>query len=215
MAEISMKPEKKSETYEAALSKAWESLLALDPKDVAKKSGVSYSTKEDAFILPFLGEEYLVQRSKKVVLGPNGQEVFSFMAVLLIHYLAYAKDIKPQKRLISFRELSGGDVYFSAFSRRAILPITNTFGSDEKMIRRVGERIGAFECNYGDVSFTIDVFPKVPVTIIMWIGDEEVACSSNMLFDASIKELLPTEDVAVIGGFVASKLKKIASSLKV
>jgi hypothetical protein len=105
-------------------------------------------------------------------------------------------------------------VYFDAFSRRAILPITKTFGSDENMIRRVGERIGASECSYGDVSFTIDVFPKVPVTIILWIGDEEVACSSNMLFDASIKELLPTEDVAVIGGFVASKLKKIASGLK-
>jgi hypothetical protein len=36
-----------------------------------------------------------------------------------------------------------------------------------------------------------------------------------MLFDASIKELLPTEDVAVIGGFVASKLKKIAGSIKI
>ena len=32
--------------------------------------------------------------------------------------------------------------------------------------------------------------------------------SANMLFDASIKDHLPTEDVAVIGGFVASMLIK-------
>lgn len=204
----------KTETYEAALTKAWESLLALDPKDVARKSGVSHSVSEDAFVLPFLGEEFLVQRSEKVVLGPNGKEVYPFMAVLLLHYLAYAKDIKPAGRLISFRELSGGEVYYSAFSKRAILPITSTFGTDENIFRRVGERIGVSECNYGDASFTMEVFPKIPVTIILWKGDEEVSCSSNMLFDASIKELLPTEDVAVIGGFVASKLKKIAESLK-
>jgi hypothetical protein len=139
---------------------------------------------------------------------PDGQEVKPFMAILLLHYLIYAKDIGLENQHITFRELVGGDVYYDAFLRRAILPITNTFGSDVEALREAGRKIGAKEGSHGDISLVIEVFPKIPVTVILWMGDDEVASSSNMLFDASIKELIPTEDVAVIGGFVASMLIK-------
>jgi hypothetical protein len=75
-------------------------------------------------------------------------------------------------------------------------------------MRRAGANLGAQETGRGDISLKITAFPKIPVIVILWMGDEEILPSSNMLFDASIAEHLPTEDVAVIGGFVASKLVK-------
>lgn len=200
--------EKKPESYISALSKAWDALSSQESEGVAKRSLASYDSHGNEFTLTFFGQDYRIQTLKKVVMGPHGKEVKPFIAVLLLHYLASAKDIEPEGRLITFRELVGGDVYYDAFSRRAIIPVTKTFGSKADVLREAGKAMGAREEPRGDCSLVINVLPKIPVTVTVWEGDDEVPASANMLFDASIKELLPTEDVAVIGGFVASMLIK-------
>jgi hypothetical protein len=200
--------ERKPESYISALSKAWEALFSQESDEVAKRSLASYDSQADEFTLSFFGQDYSIQPSKKVVIGPDEKEVKPFITVLLLHYLASAKDIEPEGRVITFRELVGGDVYYDAFSRRAIIPITRTFGSKADALREAGKVMGAREESRGDCSLVIDVLPKIPVTVTVWEGDDEVPASANMLFDASIKEQLPTEDVAVIGGFVASMLIK-------
>ena len=200
--------ERKPESYISALSKAWGTLSSQEFEEAARRSHASYDPQANEFTMAFFGQNYRIQPSKKVVIGPDGKEVKPFIAVLLLHYLASAKDIEPEGRLVTFRELVGGDVYYDAFFRRAIIPITNTFGSGADALREAGKTMGAREESRGDCSLVIDVLPKIPVTVIVWEGDDEVPASANMLFDASIKELLPTEDVAVIGGFVASLLIK-------
>ena len=203
-----MSQPKKKVTYEAAISKAWEELASRNPLEVAKIANVPWDSINDEFKLVFLGVEYRISPSKRTVQDRDGQDVYPFLTVLLLHYLVNVKDIGPQGKLISFRELEGGDVYFRAFCARAINPITDSFGTEPEALKEAGERIGAEQGDLGDISIIIDVFPKIPVTVILWIGDFEVPPSSNMLFDSSIKEHMPTEDVAVIGGFVASKLIK-------
>lgn len=209
-----MSQPKKKVTYEAAISKAWEDLAVRNPQEVANWANVPWDSENSQFTLVFIGDEYQISSLKRTVQDRDGQDVYPFLAVLLLHYLVNVKDIEPQGKLISFRELEGGDVYYSAFCARAINPITDSFGSEAGVFREVGKRIGAELGSLGDNSIIIDVFPKIPVTIILWEGDDEVPPSSNMLFDVSIKEHLPTEDVAVIGGFVASVLIKNKSLVK-
>jgi hypothetical protein len=200
--------ERKPESYISALSKAWDALSPSEFEGAAKRSLASYDADKKEFTLAFFGQNYRIQPDKKAVYGPDGKEVKPFIVVLLLHYLASAKDIEPQGKPITFRELVGGDVYYDAFSRRAIIPIKNTYGSNAEALREAGKNLGAREEKRGDCSLVIDVLPKIPVTVTIWEGDDEVPASANMLFDSSIKELLPTEDVAVIGGFVASMLIK-------
>jgi hypothetical protein len=193
-------------TYEGAINIAWDELVTRDPYDISNLSGIPYDPEEGRFIMMFLGDEYHISTSNKTVKFPNGQDVYSFLAVLLLHYLVNVKDIDLTDKLLSFRELEGGDVYYPAFCARGINKITAEFGIDSKQLKAAGEKLGAKEGKHGDVSIVLEVFPKIPVTVIVWEGDDEVPPSSNMLFDSLIKELLPTEDVAVIGGFVASAL---------
>lgn len=203
-----MNLDKKPESYNSALKEAWKSLDSLDPDDLARKSGASFDSEKREFTLIFFNDEFHIKTSNRTVKGPGGQDTKPFISVLLLHYLIYAKEVGLEDKLISFRELSGGDVYYNAFQRRAIIPITNAFGSNCEALRAVGKRIHAEEGEHGDISVKIQVFPRIPVTVILWEGDDEIPPSSIMLFDASIKGLLPTEDVAVIGGFVASTLIK-------
>ncbi|UCE36483.1 MAG: DUF3786 domain-containing protein [Thermoplasmata archaeon] len=210
-----MSQQLKKVTYEAAINNAWDELCAVEPDEVVRNARVTYNSDDGYYILPFLGEIYHVFPEKRKVKDSRNQDVYPFLAVLLLHYLTNAKDIEPEGKLISFRELEGGDIYYSAFCARAINKITEAFGQNPEILTEVGNRINAMKGVHGDISIIINAFPKIPVTVILWKGDEEVPSSSNMLFDASIAELLPTEDVAVLGGFVASNLKKTAESLQI
>jgi hypothetical protein len=201
-------PEKKPESYISALSLAWEELAKLDPASVAENSVSKYDQDKAEFIVNYFENEYLIVPSKSRIFDSEGNVVDPFNSVLILHYLIYAKPIEPEGKFISFRELEGGDVYYDAFQRRSVIPLINSFGSNLEAFKEVGKRILAKEVQHGDVAFQIQVFPKIPVTVILWAGDDEVSPSANLLFDASIKELLPTEDAAVIGGIVASKLRK-------
>jgi hypothetical protein len=203
-----MKPPLNRVTYENAIKLAWEDLVKRVPQDISKISQIPYDPEKEEFTMEFLGDEFLISISQKTVKFLNGTDVYSFLAVLLLHYLVNAKDLDLTGKLLTFRELEGGDIYYPAFCDRGINKITREFGEKPESLRKAGQNLKAREGKHGDVSLILDVFPKVPVNVVLWEGDDEVPPSSNMLFDSSIKELLPTEDVAVIGGFVASALIK-------
>lgn len=199
---------KERESYVSALKMAWKELADLDPDVVAENSKSSYDKEKEEYIVRYFEKEHRIQPSFKIILNEKGEKLDPFNSVLILHYLIYAKPIEVEGKLISFRELEGGDVYYSAFQRRSVLPLIKTFGSNLEAFKSVGKRINAKDVEHGDVALQIQVFPKVPVTVILWAGDDEVAPSANLLFDNTIKELLPTEDAAVIGGLVASMLRK-------
>ena len=195
-------------TYEGAINIAWDELATRDPNEISRISGVPFDSEKGMFIMMFLSDEYHISPSQKTVKFHGGEDVYSFLAVLLLHYLVNVKDIELTGKLLSFRELEGGDVYYPAFCARGINKITEEFGREPGLLKAAGEKLGARSGKHGDVCMVLEVFPRIPVTVIVWEGDDEVLPSSNMLFDSSIKEHLPTEDVAVIGGFVASALIK-------
>ena len=56
------------------------------------------------------------------------------------------------------------------------------------------------------MAVTIQVFPSVPVTFVLWRGDDEFSPSGSVLFDSTISQYLPTEDVAVLAGMLVGKL---------
>ena len=45
--------------------------------------------------------------------------------------------------------------------------------------------------HHGDYSFTVWPLPRVPVTFILWQGDEQIDDGGTVLFDSSIRQYLP------------------------
>ena len=58
--------------------------------------------------------------------------------------------------------------------------------------------MGGCKADYGDAAVTINGFKMVPVTIVLWRGDEEFPPRGNILFDSTIPEYLSTEDITVL-----------------
>jgi len=52
------------------------------------------------------------------------------------------------------------------------------------------------------------VFPRVEAVVVLFKGDEEFPPEANILYKDDIVNFLPLEDVAVLSGLVAGRLKR-------
>ena len=188
------------------LEKAWADIKALDVRNIADRARAEYAD-EDSLVVSFFSTKYIVDRTKGAVSKQDGGEpAHRFVAALILHYLIGAKDVEPTGRLLTFRELEGGDVYYDAFYRRAIAPLAQELGSIPRLLLDRAKRIGGEPANIGDASVRVLVFPKIPVVAVVWMGDDEVPSSANILFDTTAGMHLHTEDLAAVGDLVADAL---------
>jgi len=186
----------KQMTYETALTKAWDQLDGL--------TAVRQSSQGR-----FLSDTYDVDLAGRRLLSRScNAAAKDFVSILLLHYLIKRLRGLPALRgqWISFRELAGGESYYSAFYKRAIEPLVRKYGARPQALLEAGARIGAVELKQADACLRLEPFDGVPVVVKLWKGDSEFGPEATMLFDAGINLVFDTEDVAVLGGFIARHL---------
>jgi hypothetical protein len=130
--------------------------------------------------------------------------------LVMLHYLARADGSRLAGRLVTFQELPEGGVYYPTFRRRAVQPLLDNFGASPASISTVAAVLGGQPSGMGDTSVTFYALPRVPLTLVLWRGDEEFPPEGNILFDASISNYLPTEDITILSEIIAWKLVKMA-----
>ena len=179
-----------------------------DIKEQCRKSGANYLGPHKIGI-NYLNQQYhILLPDVKILLGDGGTEASLRDKILILHYFAEAKGIQATGKLIAYKQLPGGISYFPAFSRRAITPLVKHFGKSPELLRKAAAKLGGREADYGDLSMTINAFDHVPITLVLWRGDEELAPNGNILFDANISDYLSTEDVTVLTETIIWKLVK-------
>lgn len=193
--------------YPRALSKAWDDISKLNPDTICKNAIAEYDDERKEFSISFLNQTYTVSMVEKGVLLNEGK-VNPFISIIILHYLTSATCIPLSKKLISFRELYGGDVYYKAFFERAIKPIAESFGESPELLIDAGKSLGGREVRHGDYGIEIKTFPRIPVYVFLWVGDDEIPSSSNILFDSTVGEHLHTEDISKLGAIVSKELIK-------
>lgn len=192
-------------TYETALARAWDALEGRSIEDISDGSG---GVLVDGVIeIPFLEDRYLVDpEERKVLVDGNGAP--SFMAVLVLHYLAGCDGSRPTGTYLTFREIPGGEMYHSAFKGRAIDRLAREFGHDASTLPQAGRSLNGRELEMGDGSLEMKPFPLLPLVVVVWEGDDEIPASANILFDSIAPRILPMEDLSVVGNLVVSRLVK-------
>ena len=155
----------------------------------------------------YLGEEYTVVLPEIVVFKEEAKNEIPFREkILILHYLVQAKGTPPSGKYITFRELPEGPVYFRTFSKRTIQPLIDNFGKVTGGLLDAGKDFGGVPADLGDTSIIVPAFNRVPVTIVLWKGDEEFPPEGSVLFDANVLDYLTTEDVTVVSEVITWKL---------
>jgi hypothetical protein len=189
-----------------AFEKAWDDIRHMNAGEMCHLAGVPPPDHDGHVWVPLLGENYAVHIGEERVLLGGTEPARPDKGLIVLHYLIGAMSITPSGKLLSFRELQGGDVYWKAYQGRSIDRLQDFFGERPEALHGAVKGMKARKAAMGDVGYVIEALPKVPVTVALWRADDEIPASANVLWDETVKYYLRTEDVAVLGGMVASEL---------
>ncbi len=204
--------------YKESFRLASEELKKVNPHRVAKLSGATIDVNDEGhpqIKLPFFNREHVLTIGEEVdiVCPKDSKEIPLPEKIVIAHYLLKADGSKLTGNLVNFRQIPDGHFYYSAFQKRATDPLRLTFGSNPKSLLECGVELGATPSKYGDYSIRVSVLPRIPLTLVVWKGDDEFPPEASILFDDTIINYLPIEDIAVISGMTVYKLMGIKRKL--
>ena len=190
--------------YEISLDLSWKEL-----EGMAFPLNSSLSLFQDQYQI------HLAER--EVLLIPSRLPASEGVSVLILRYLigSSKKGYKPLGEWISIKETTGGKLFCSNFTRRAIRPLVERFGLDPEGLATVLEEDFAGRRVEGaDVAVEVESFPGVYVRILLWKSDEDLPADATMLFDRALNEIFIMEDLTVLLTILAEGILKAADIRK-
>jgi len=198
------------ESFELALNLATKKLSSLKAGEICLNSGAS-RIDDDSILIQYLNRSYHVALSTgEISLKDKEEDVPIKDQILILHYLTQAKGTPFKNKLITYGQIGGGKFYSPVFVKRNLDPILKCFSHRPDLLLEVAQRMGGTMAVYGDVSVSIDAFPRVRIFFILWKGDDEVPSNGTILFDGNIPHYLTSEDVCVLTETLVWKLVRMA-----
>ncbi len=186
-------------------------LLALSPDETASRTGAC--VRPGGVTVDFLGGTYDVDFARGVVRhllsGPGAADDLT-VNTLILHYLLLADGSPLSGCNASYREFPGAQIYYGPFLARTVTPLVGAFGARSHVLLQAGERLGGRPVPLGDAAVVLDVFPRLPMTFVVWSGDDEVPASGSVLFDGSAAGYLPLEDLVIAASLAVAALRRAA-----
>lgn len=197
--------------HELAYKLVCEQLAAIDDiEPQCHKSGAQYIASEKAIIIDYLNQSYRISFPDGEVSFLTGKEDVPIKdKILILDYFTRAKGTPLSNNMITYHELPDGSNYFPTFAKRTIQPLVTFFGSQPELLMKTAKNLGGQKADYGDVAVTINAFSRVPVTIVLWYGDEEFPPEGSLLFDSTISDYLTNDDIHTLCENIAWKLVRL------
>lgn len=179
--------------------KAWETLNSLDPLDICKKADVYYDSANGNYTMRSFGTDFLISTKRREIknISPEGEYITEkykyFFNLSILCYLINAKDIPLSGRLIKPVDIKGGTPFFRGTHILPLDRIAEKYGNDKAGFIQRGKGLGGKILSYGDVSVELLPMPRIPVTLILWLSDDEFFARADLLFDSTCEQHLPLD----------------------
>ena len=207
----------RSDDYKTAIALAVAELKHLNCKRLENRTGAQPFVEEaqEGLIVPYFGQARRITWPEVSVTPANGAGEISLPEqILILHYLLNTSGEPLTGQTIDFRQVPEGGFYWSAFVSRAKKPLLETFGHDLDLYVKVAAGLGGEPLPLGDAAARFMAFPRVPITHVLWRGDEEFPPEASILFDETIPRYLPTEDIAALSGASVYRLMGAAHKFR-
>ena len=197
--------------YELALKLASQKLASINMEEQCQKAGAELKllTSKKIITLVYLNQSYQITLPEMDVSLLGSQEpVQPREKLLMLHYLIRASGSPITGTKITYKELPDGASYFPTFYKRAIKPLVDNFSKEPNRLLYAAKKLGSHRTDYGDLSVTINAFSRVPLTLVLWYGDDELVPEGSILFDSNISAYLSAEDITVLCETIAWRFVK-------
>jgi len=184
---------------DAGERKAWETLATLKTADVCRAAAVSYDAAHEHYTVRSFGQNILVSTRERIVsvpsLVPGGLsgEYGGLFSLAVLWYLVLAKDIVPTGRLICLDDVHGGAIFAKGSHVLPMEKVAERYGNDREGFLKKGLAQGGETLSLADAAVRLLPLPRVPVTMTLWLADEEFPARADILFDSTCGLQLPTD----------------------
>ena len=190
----------------------WRDLRAADPEDIARRTGIR--RHQNVFRFTFFNQEAVVDLAQQRVFRaavPEEEPGFRLCLISLL-YLLYV-DTAALGPPISPLELPGATTFFQKSGPHALpsAPLEERFGRDLSGFFQVGALLGAARRASGDGALAFQVFPKLPVEVILWGADEEFPAQVSFTVPSRLDRFWQLDAVLGLMGLVVKEMLRAGS----
>ncbi|MBC7106742.1 MAG: DUF3786 domain-containing protein [Firmicutes bacterium] len=190
-----------------AYAVALESFLRLDPAHMAAAGGASWDPGGRVLRLRYFGRDLEVAaETGEISAGPGPWRLTGNDRTLVLQYLTGASGLPPRGRWLSFLELPDGGHHYGPFREEALEPLARGFDGRAEEFVKAGRLLGGAEARMADAALVIPAFPKLPMAVLLWHGDEEFPARAAILYDSVAPTHLSTASLYVLGCELARKM---------
>ncbi len=186
-----------------------EKLKTLSPEFILSNPGVIFDETQKVFKVNLLGDIHTVSYpSGEVDEGDTNMKYA--LKTLILRYLITGKNIESTGKMINYRDVQDGNLYYQNFYGRCLLRLAKTFKNKFDMLATAMEKLGAEHLDLGDLSYRVKFLPNIDLEVIMYAQDEEFPASAQILFSDNVPFYFTAEDLAFVGDALNDKLVKLA-----
>jgi hypothetical protein len=175
----------------------WEQLIKLDGHETARRAMCRFISDQNRYIINLLNTEFVVDLSNREIFSiqaQSQQKPAEFLQQLcLLTYLINARDVPLANKLVKGETLPGGQFFFRGVHGLPTEKLEKAFGEHPKALHSIVKQFDAKPCEFGDASIQLFVLPRVPLTVVVWKGDEEFGARASILFDQTAAAHLPLD----------------------
>lgn len=213
----------------------WQQLDNLDRQKTAQRAKCQYLTDPPRYVITLLNTEYVVDLSNKQIfstpleipeskrkqktknslmgstqphLQPAPAEFLEQLCILA--YLINAQDLPPANKFVGPEKLPSGQFFFRGLHSLPTERLEETFGKSPERLYEASEQFDAKRCEFGDASIELYALPRIPLTIVIWRGDEEFDARASILFDQTAGTHLPLDALGALVNLAVEALIRAA-----
>lgn len=193
---------------------AWRALADSDPIEVARRAGVEWQRDAGpgplsgpdvpggSFLVPSLGQELVVDAASRTISGRTieGDGLLArlghHLRVPLLGYLAGSRAVPPTGRLRTPESLGGGRIFGHGSHRLPLDRLAAAYEADRDGFAARAAGLGASKPTAGDpgdLGLVLHPVPLLPVTLVLWGGDEEFPGRASLLFDENAEDVVAVD----------------------
>lgn len=181
--------------------KVWSIIGELDPRTVCRNAGVTFESEQQIYTVTSFGIDFKAGvRDRQITtdssLGPLFLNKYKdFFRLSMLWYLTSAKDIPQTGRLVKPIDVKGGQRFFTGTHLLPLERLAEKYGSSKELFMNQGMTFGAEKLNHGDAAIRLYPLPRVPITMILWLEDDEFPPRVDLLFDSTIDMQIVLSDI--------------------
>ena len=182
-------------------AKAWEALALLRPQAVCSAAAVAHDRLSRFYTIRSFGIDFTVSPEMRSITSSDPRSATfldrykDFFRLSVLWYLTSAKDIPATGRLIRPIDVKGGQRFFSGTHVLPLDQIAERFGRDKVSFVAQGLKFGAEIVSFGDAAVRLYPLPRVPVTVILYLQDDEYPARVTLFFDSTVDFQLSLSDI--------------------